>query len=247
MSNKLIAERDPKKLLKDAVEWTRNYVDSFGGKTKVVIGISGGKDSSVSAAILVKAIGKDRVVGVMMPNGYQHDIDKSRELIAFLGIQSKLVDISPMTKAFEDSLGEPMTYCTKSNMPARVRMTVLYNVAAQIGDARVVNNCNYSEDFVGYSTKFGDAAGDFSILSNLTVRQVKSIGYELGLPTDLVEKKPEDGLSGKTDEDNLGFSYAQLDSYILDGKPLDAATEAKVLKLRKNNMHKLLPMPCFGE
>lgn len=241
-------------LTKEVVEWTRGYLNSFGGKTKAVIGISGGKDSSVAAAICVAAVGKDRVIGVMMPNGHQHDQDKARELIGFLGIRSYDINIAGITSAVNESIESAygcdesdLSYCMRSNMPARIRMTTLYNIAAMEGDARVVNTCNRSEDFVGYSTKFGDAAGDFSPLSNLLVREVKMIGHDIGLPFDLVEKKPEDGLSGKTDEDNLGFMYEELDHYIETGIIGDEAKKTKIDRLHVMNIHKLLPMPAYAK
>ena len=241
------------KLTKDVIDWTKEYLNSFGGKTKAIIGISGGKDSSVAAAICVAAVGRDRVIGVMMPDGHQHDQDKARELIKFLGIKSYDINIASITAAAKVSIisayncqASDLTYCMRSNMPARVRMMTLYNIAAMEGDARVVNTCNKSEDYIGYSTKFGDAAGDFSPLSNILVRDVKLIGHDLGLPYDLVEKKPEDGLSGKTDEDNLGFTYAELDKYIEIGEIEDNEKKSKIDKLHVMNMHKLLPMPSFN-
>ena len=132
-----------------------------------------------------------------------------------------------------------------SNTPARIRMTTLYGVAAIIGDARVVNTCNRSEDYVGYSTKFGDSAGDFSPLMTLTVREVKLLGYQLGLPMEFIEKKPEDGLSGKTDEDNLGFTYNTLDDYLLHNIKPEPAILENIERRHRNNLHKLEPMPHF--
>lgn len=239
-------------MLKDKViEWTRNYLNSFGGKTKAVIGISGGKDSTVAAKICVEAVGADRVIGVLMPQGEQHDIDVSYAVCKELGIKYYEINIdSPcyklaaqINKAMGVNINDYPVYY--SNTPARIRMTTLYGVAAVIGDARVVNTCNRSEDYVGYSTKFGDSAGDFSPLSDLTVREVKILGYQLGLPMEFIEKKPEDGLSGKTDEDNLGFSYNTLDDYLLHGiKPSKEVLE-NIERRHRNNLHKLLPMPTF--
>ncbi|MCR5078334.1 MAG: NAD(+) synthase [Bacilli bacterium] len=218
------------------------------GDCTVVLGISGGKDSSVAAAICAYALGREKVVGVLMPDGEQHDIDKSKKLVDFLGIKNYTINIKDITEASRESIRKnvspELTYQLRSNLAARIRMTTLYNVAAMIGNARVVNTCNKSEDYVGYSTKFGDAAGDFSPLGELLVCEVKALGYELGLPVDLIEKVPEDGLSGKTDEDNLGFTYAFLDHYILTGEG-DKETVEKIEKLHRANLHKLLPMPKF--
>ena len=240
------------KLTENVISWTREYLNSFGGNTKAIIGISGGKDSSVAAAICVAAVGKDRVIGIMMPNGYQHDQDKAKELIDFLGIRYYDININKITAEVNKSIENvykckesELSYVMRSNMPARIRMTTLYNIAAMEGDSRVVNTCNKSEDFVGYATKFGDGAGDFSPLSNLLVKEVKEIGHDIGLPNDLVEKKPEDGLSGKTDEDNLGFTYAELDEYIETGEINDVDKKEKIDRMHKNNLHKLLPMLSF--
>ena len=245
-----------KQLTKDLIEWTRDYLNSFGGNTKVVIGISGGKDSSVVAAACVAAVGKDRVVGVLLPNGYQHDIDKARKVVSLLGIKTyefnikytfdrMTTDILSTIEAFPSkSVSDGFKNCY-SNTPARIRMTYLYGVAALLGDARVANTCNRSEDYVGYSTKYGDSAGDFAPLANLCVREVLEIGEDLGLPDDLVHKPPEDGLSGLTDEENLGFTYKTLDSYLLDGiKPPQDILE-NIEKRHKQNLHKITPMPSF--
>ena len=233
------------------IEWTRNYLNSFGGKTKAVIGISGGKDSTIAAKICVEAVGADRVIGVLMPQGEQHDIDVSYAVCKELGIKYFEINIDQPCYKLAAQINKAMGINTEdypvyySNTPARIRMTTLYGVAAIIGDARVVNTCNRSEDYVGYSTKFGDSAGDFSPLSDLTVREVKILGYQLGIPSEFIEKKPEDGLSGKTDEDNLGFSYNTLDDYLLHGiKPSDDILE-NIERRHRNNLHKLLPMPAF--
>ena len=239
-------------MLKDRiVEWTRSYLNGFGGNTKAVIGISGGKDSTVAAKVCVEAVGADRVIGVLMPQGLQHDIDTSYAVCKELGIKHYEINIGGTCSALADAVGSTMGVDTNrfpvyySNTPARIRMATLYGVAAILGDCRVVNTCNRSEDYVGYSTKFGDSAGDFSPLSNLTVREVKELGYQLGLPAEFIEKKPEDGLSGKTDEDNLGFSYDTLDDYLLHGiKPDDVVLE-NIERRHRNNMHKLEPMPTF--
>lgn len=242
-----------KSLKNKIIEWVRSYLNSFGGNTKAVIGISGGKDSTIAAKICVEAVGADRVIGVRMPQHVQHDIDVSKKVCDYLGIKSYEVNIGSTCDALkeeiEKSTGKTTSECSVyySNTPARVRMMTLYGIAALEGDSRVVNTCNRSEDYVGYATKFGDDAGDFSILCNLTVREVKALGYELGIPAEFIEKKPEDGLSGKTDEDNLGFSYETLDEYLLEGKEPDESTLANIERRHKANLHKLEPMPCFSK
>ena len=238
-------------LTKDLIEWTRDYLNSFGGNTRAVIGISGGKDSSVAAAICVEAVGKERVIGVLLPQGHQHDKDKAEELVKFLGIPSYEFNIkdtidtisATLFGEFTDAVINNTVYY--SNTPARVRMTYLYSVAALLGDARVVNTCNRSEDYVGYATKFGDGAGDFSLLSNLCVKEVLEVGEDLGLPMDLVHKAPEDGLSGLTDEENLGFTYATLDNYLLNGVLPSENILKNIEKRHMQNLHKITPMPSF--
>ena len=234
------------------IAWIRNYFEENGKGCNAVIGISGGKDSSVCAALLVEALGPERVIGVLMPQGEQHDIDVSYELVKHLGIRHFVVNIGQaceeLTHAVSASgIAESELRTNKvyySNTPARVRMTVLYGISA-LFNGRVANTCNKSEDYVGYSTKFGDSAGDFSPLSDLLVKEVKALGYELGLPKKFIEKTPEDGLSGKTDEDNLGFTYACLDRYIETGEIDDPAAKEKIDRLHKANLHKITPMPTF--
>ena len=228
----------------ELIQWVRETV----GDATVVLGVSGGKDSSVVAALCVAALGKDKVVGVLMPDGYQHDIDKSLELVNHLGIKYYNINIKDITEAsrasIRENVGPELSYQLRSNLGARIRMVTLYNVAAMIGNARVANTCNYSEDYVGYSTKYGDGAGDFSPLQFLLVREVKALGYELGLPKDLIEKAPEDGLSGKTDEENFGFTYAELDEYLDSGKGKPETIE-KIERMHRASLHKVIPMPRF--
>jgi len=229
------------------IQWIRSWFDENGKGCSAVIGISGGKDSSVTAAVCVQALGADKVIGVLMPQGEQHDISYSKELVTLLGIKHFIINIKTAVDALMESLKENSVTVTNQaavNTPARIRMTTLYAVAASL-NGRVANTCNLSEDWVGYSTKFGDAAGDFSPLSSLTVTEVKALGRALELPQKFIEKAPEDGLSGKTDEDNLGFTYAMLDKYIREGICEDAAVKERIDRLHKINLHKLTLMPGF--
>lgn len=213
-----------------------------------VVGISGGKDSSVVAALCVEALGKDRVFGVMMPQGRQRDIEYSLKLCSFLDIPRTIIPVGTIVNVAEyeikTSLDEELSIQTKTNLPARIRMATLYAVSQTV-NGRVANTCNLSEDWVGYATRYGDAAGDFSPLSQLTVTEVKAIGRELGLPSELVDKTPTDGLCGKTDEDNLGFTYAELDSYIRDGIEPSEEVKAKIDSMHEKNLFKLQPIPSF--
>ena len=234
------------KVKNGCVEWIRNFFEENGKGCNAVVGISGGKDSSVSAALCVEALGKDRVIGVMMPQGEQHDIDMAYLLVNHLGIKHYVVNIKDAVDALLNNMPKDMEISSQSkiNLPPRIRMSTLYAVS-QSNNGRVCNTCNLSEDWVGYSTRYGDAAGDFSPLSNLTVTEVKEIGYLLGLPKVLVDKTPIDGLCGKKDEDNLGFKYAELDIYFRTGKIDDASKKEKIDKMHKANLFKLQLMPSF--
>ncbi len=226
------------------VEWIRKFFEENGKDCNAVVGISGGKDSSVVAALCVEAIGRDRVIGVLMPCGVQHDIDMAELLVKHLGIKSYTVNVKDAVEAVKKSLPFEASAQTVTNIPPRVRMTVLYAVA-QSNNGRVANTCNLSEDWVGYSTRYGDAAGDFSPLSKFTVQEVKAIGSLLGLPDILVNKVPIDGLCGKTDEDNLGFTYAVLDKYIRTGEIEDDGIKAKIDDKHRKNLFKLSFMPVY--
>lgn len=237
---------DAKKVCDECVAWIRDFFEENGKNCNAVVGISGGKDSSVAAAVCAKALGKDRVIGVLMPCGVQSDIDAAYSLVNHLGIKYYVVNIKDAVEGVKNSMPEELELTSQSltNLPARIRMTTLYAVSQSL-NGRVVNTCNLSEDWVGYSTRYGDAAGDFSPLSHLTVTEVKALGRHLGLPEALVEKVPIDGLSGKTDEDNLGFTYAELDRYIRTGEIENLEHKELIDKKHKANLFKLQMMPMF--
>lgn len=240
---------DAKKVKNEIVEWIRDWFEQNGKDCMAVVGISGGKDSSVVAALCSEALGKDRVVGVLMPNHIQDDIDYSHMLCEHLGIKNYIVDVGVAIDALLNNIHYRVTDTeisdqTITNLPARIRMATLYAISQSV-NGRVANTCNLSENWVGYCSKFGDAAGDFSPLENLTVTEVKAIGRELGLPSELVDKTPTDGLCGKTDEDNLGFTYAELDAYIRDGIEPSKEVKAKIDSMHEKNLFKLQPMPSF--
>ncbi|MBQ3028293.1 MAG: NAD(+) synthase [Lachnospiraceae bacterium] len=234
------------KEMKDrCVQWIRDWFEGNGAGCNAVVGISGGKDSSVVAALCVEALGKDRVIGVLMPCGVQADIDMARKLVDFLQIRNYEVNIKAALDGVLGALPDiEISTQSRTNLPPRIRMTVLYAVSQSV-NGRVANTCNLSEDWVGYSTRYGDSVGDFIPLSRLTVTEVKAIGRELGLPADLVDKVPIDGLCGKTDEENLGFTYAALDMYIREGICEDTAVKERIDTLHKRNLFKLELMPCF--
>ena len=240
-------EFDAKKVKEELVLWIKNWFKENGDGCKGVLGISGGKDSSVTAALLVEALGKENVVGVMMPNGEQFDIDVSIALAKHLGIKAVTVNIkdsfSGLVSQLENS-GIELSRQAEINLAPRLRMAAVYAVSQSV-NGRVANTCNLSEDWVGYAPRYGDGAGDFSPLSKLTVQEVKALGRELGLPEMFVEKVPIDGLCGKTDEDNLGFTYAVLDKYIRTGVCEDEKTKEKIDRMHKANLFKLQLMPVF--
>lgn len=237
---------DVKKATNDCVQWIKDFFEKNGKDCMAVVGISGGKDSSVVAALCVEALGKDRVIGVKMPCGEQKDIDYSNMLINHLGIRGYTMNIGDAVGEIRSQfpVGVKISDQTTTNLPARIRMATLYAVSQTV-NGRVANTCNLSEDWVGYATRYGDAAGDFSPLSQLTVTEVKAIGRELGLPSELVDKTPIDGLCGKTDEDNLGFTYAELDAYIRDGIEPSEEVKTKIDSMHEKNLFKLQPMPSF--
>lgn len=245
---------DAKKTTQDIIVWINDFFEKNGKGCNAVVGISGGKDSSVVAGLCAAALGKERVIGVLMPNGNQSDIDISIKLVEHLGIRYTIVNIAAayqgLIGAIKDAHcgnGYEIDQLSKQavvNLPPRLRMASLYAVS-QCNNGRVANTCNLSEDWVGYSTRYGDSAGDFSPISRLTVHEVKQIGRELGLPSELVDKVPSDGLCGMTDEDNLGFTYATLDRYIRTGVCDDAEIKALIDSKHEANMFKMELMPCF--
>ncbi len=237
------------KVKNDIVKWIRDWFEENGPGCNGVVAVSGGKDSSVVAALLVEALGKDRVIGVMLPRGVQPDIDMSYLLVKHLGIKSYEINVGETIDALEREMRNVMGEDAVStqaivNLPPRVRMAATYAVSQSV-NGRVANTCNLSEDWVGYATRYGDNAGDFSPLSRLTVQEVKAVGRVLGLPDVMVDKVPSDGLQAKTDEDNLGFTYAVLDRYIREGVIEDQETKKRIDHLHKINQFKLKYMDCF--
>ena len=237
---------DAIKIKNQCVDWIREFFAQNGPDCNAVVGISGGKDSSVVAALCVEALGKDRVVGVLMPCGEQHDIDMAYLLVNHLEIRHFEVNIKDSIEGLKKAISNGLELSTQANvnLPPRIRMATVYAISQSV-NGRVANTCNLSEDWVGYSTRYGDAAGDFSPLMNLTVQEIKQIGRVLGLPDVLVDKVPIDGLCGKTDEDNLGFTYAELDRYIRTGEIDNPQTKEKIDTMHKRNLFKLQMMPGF--
>lgn len=241
-----MANFDAINVKKDIVRWICEWFEENGKGCNAVVGISGGKDSSVVAALCVEALGKDRVIGVLMPNGFQNDLDDADKLVSHLGIENFYIDIHESVKAIKQGVENhvEVSQQTMMNLPCRVRMATLYAVSQSM-NGRVANTCNLSEDWVGYSTRWGDSVGDFSPLSRLTTDEVVAVGDACGLPYELTHKVPSDGLCGKTDEDNLGFTYEVLNKYIRTGICKDAEVKAKIDELHAKNLFKLEPMPYY--
>lgn len=239
------------RISRDLIKWIKENMERSGGK-KAVIGISGGKDSSVVAALCKEALGEENVIGILMPDGIQGDISYAKEICEFLNISYTIVNIEKITSAFLNSLGEidknmvgQVSNQTKLNIPPRVRMTLLYAISQSIDDSRVINTSNLSEDFIGYATIYGDTAGAFSPLGMLTSHEVIQIGKFLGIPDKFIFKDPSDGLTGKTDEDIFGFSYEVLNKYIREGIIEDENIKDTIDRMHKNSRFKFLPIPKF--
>ena len=235
---------DAEKVKNECGEWSRDFVEKNGKGCNAVVGISGGKDSSIVAALCVEALGKDRVIGVLMPNGEQSDIAMAQLLVNHLGIKHYIINIKEAYDGVINSMPFELSAQSLTNLAPRIRMSVLYAVS-QSHNGRVANTCNLSEDWVGYSTRYGDSVGDFSPCSFITVDEMKKIGALLGLPDVLINKVPSDGLCGKTDEDNLGFTYAELDKYIRTGQIENLENKKRIDYLHKLNQFKLELMPAF--
>lgn len=240
---------DAKRVKDELVEWITTWFEENGNGCKAVVGVSGGKDSSVVAALCVAALGKDRVIGVLMPNGEQSDIKYSHMLCDHLGIKNYTVNVGAAINGVLDSIHKnaadiEVTEQTTTNLPARIRMATLYAVSQSV-NGRVANTCNLSETLLSWETRWGDAVGDFAPLADLTVEEVKAIGYELGLPKELIEKIPSDGLCGSTDEDALGFKYAVMDRYIRTGEIDDKDIKKKIDNRVERYRFKRMPIPYY--
>ena len=247
-----LTDKNRKELSVKLENWIKEKMIDTGG-TKAVLGISGGKDSSVAAALCVNALGRENVIGILMPDGIQKDIDDAIDLCNVLGIAYIKANISTMTTAFLDLISNlesdqvpNITNQTKLNIPPRVRMTLLYAISQSIDDSRVINTSNLSEDWIGYATIYGDTAGAFSPLGMLTSDEVIQIGEYIGLPERFLVKIPSDGLTGKTDEDVFGFSYAVLNKYIREGICEDELIKEKIDRMHKYSRHKFLTIPMFA-
>lgn len=239
---------DAIKVKDECVRWIKDWFEENGKDCNAVIGISGGKDSSVVAALCVEALGKDRVIGVLMPNSYvwkkATDIKEAESLVSHLNIRFFNANIYDIVNSFYRTIPFRLSTQSAINLSPRIRMTMLYAISQSV-NGRVACTDNASEAFVGYSTRWGDNVGDFSPLLNLTSDEVVAIGDALGLPYELTHKTPSDGLCGKTDEDNFGFTYEVLNKYIRTGVCEDEEVKAKIDALHNKNLFKLRPIPSY--
>lgn len=240
---------DAKKVKNEIINWIKDWFENNGKGCNAVVGISGGVDSSVVAALCAEALGKDRVIGVLMPDHIQCDIEYSHMLCNHLGIKNYTIDVGIaidclLNNAFYRMTDIEISEQTKINLPPRIRMSCLYMVSQSV-NGRVANTCNMSETYVGYDTRYGDSVGDFSPLANITKTEVIALAEELGLPTELAHKIPQDGLTGKSDEESFGFTYSELDAYIRDGIEPEKSIKNKIDIMHENNLFKQLPMPSF--
>lgn len=237
---------DAKKVKNDIVNWITKWFEENGKDCNAIVGISGGVDSSVVTALCVKALGKNRVFGIKMPCGEQPDIEHANMLIKHLGIKSYTMNIWDAVIGIDNQFPTDIEVSkqTTINLPPRIRMATLYAISQSL-NGRVMNTCNMSESYVGFDTRYGDSAGDLSPLANLTKTEVIALAKELGLPDELAHKTPQDGLTGLTDEQSFGFTYAELDAYIRDGIEPSEKVKAKIDSMHEKNLFKLQPMPSF--
>ena len=237
---------DAKKVKNDIMNWITKWFEENGKDCNAIVGISGGVDSSVVTALCVKALGKNRVFGIKMPCGEQPDIEHANMLIKHLGIKSYTMNIWDAVIGIDNQFPTDIEVSkqTTINLPPRIRMATLYAISQSL-NGRVMNTCNMSESYVGFDTRYGDSAGDLSPLANLTKTEVIALAKELGLPDELAHKTPQDGLTGLTDEQSFGFTYAELDAYIRDGIEPSEDVKAKIDSMHEKNLFKLQPMPSF--
>lgn len=230
----------------DCVKWIREWFDVNGSGCNAVIGISGGKDSSVVAALCCEALGENRVIGIKMPCGEQPDICDSNRLIQHLGIKSYTVNIWDAVIGLDNQFPTDIEISkqTTINLPPRIRMATLYAISQSV-NGRVVGTDNASEAYIGYSTRWGDNVADLMPILNFTSDEVVAIGDALGLPYELTHKTPSDGLCGMSDEDNFGFTYEELNKYIRTGVCEDETVRAKIDYLHHKNLFKLQPIPSL--
>lgn len=240
-------DRDCKKIHENIVQWIKDWFEKNGKGCNAIIGMSGGKDSTIVAALCAEALGKDRVIGIGMPD-YGQGLNEADEICKYLGIRFITIPIGEITNSFKGvwyGMGDEdfkWSERAEQNIPARVRMTVLY-AYAQTMNGRVIGTCNASENYVGYFTRYGDGASDVEPIGDLTVKEVKKIGYVMGLPKKWVDKVPDDGLPNSEPDDQKfmkwGFSYVLLDKYIETGTSGDINADKAIKEMHEKTKFKM--------
>ena len=247
------------KEVNNIVDFIKKYYkdNNLGG---AILGISGGKDSGVVAGLLVKALGKENVIGVTLPcHSKEEDRIDAKLVSDYYGIELINFDITSTFDAFKDELKNLGTFTDEEvknsdiNLKPRLRMSTLYYLAALYSMVRgktyiVAGTSNKCELYVGYFTKGGDSVHDISLLADYTVEEVIKLGEYLKVPDKVLYKTPNDGLSNLTDEDKLGVKYNDIATYLENKDLLDKEIREKIEKLHKNNLHKFnIPTYKKGE
>jgi NAD+ synthase len=239
------------KLTKQIIKWLEEYRDNTQCRG-VVLGISGGKDST-TVAMLAKKVWGDNVVGIMMPDGGQVDLDDSVAICSSLNLRHALVNIGGAVTQILHGINASVPFVDVNqkaitNIPPRVRMTTLYAIAQTLG-YRVIGTGNASEAYIGWTTKWGDSAYDLNPIAGLTCGEVVEVGLDLakdlGLDEKYIVKKPSDGLTGLSDEDNFGFTYSELDGFINGVLPESAEVGKKIIAMHTATEHKRCLPYCF--
>lgn len=217
-------------------EWLEIYLEKNASPdAPIIVGLSGGKDSTITAALCAKVVGKKRVIGVSMPDWLMGQTSApARNIAAMLGIR---LETFPIDRLIENMIPDDASTTVRWNLPPRLRMTILYIYANQLG-GRVANTCNLSESYVGYDTRWGDQCGDFSLFQDYTATEVREFGRLLGLSPEFTDVPPADGLCGMTDEERWGFTYAMLDSYLRGGR-IPSEIAEKIEAMHKRALYKI--------
>jgi len=235
---------DAVKIKDQLVQGIRDWFDKNGKGCNAVIGLSGGKDSTIVAALCAKALGKEHVIGVSLPDKKQN-LNEADEIAKYLGIKFITVNIGGPTSVIDCALfgaGITTTIMADQNIPPRVRMLMLYAIS-QSNNGRVIGTCNASENYIGYFTKYGDGASDFEPIAELTVHELYQTGDALGIPKKWVYKVPDDGLPHSCPDDEkfekMGFNYEKLDKYIREGTSGDEVADNAIIRMHEMNLFKM--------
>lgn len=250
---------DAKKETERIIDFIQDYYkkNNLGG---AIIGISGGKDSGVVAALFTKALGKENVIGVTLPCHSKVEDQVDAKLVSdYYGFPLYNLDLTNTFDVFEkevDLLGNftnEQKENSRINLKPRLRMASLYYLAALYSSVYqktylVAGTSNKCELFVGYFTKGGDSVHDISVLADLTVEEVLQIGEVLQVPKKVLYKTPADGLSKYSDEEKLGVTYREIAMYMEDPDQVKEESREKIEKLHEQNRHKFyIPTYQKGE